>query len=127
ASSVRATNGSSRQSRRGRRRAGRSDMGVMMAEASRRTAGWRSVDGTAEGDPSMTTYPRDEVEAAFRHYWEVGAVGEDWDAWVDECFTDDVTYIEHVLGNMSGREEVRDWIKPIMDAYAELYTAYEWH
>jgi limonene-1,2-epoxide hydrolase len=75
----------------------------------------------------MATYDRDEVEAVFQHYWKLGAVGEDWDAWVDECFTDDVTYVEHVLGNMSGREEVRAWIKPIMEDYGELYTAYEWH
>ncbi len=26
----------------------------------------------------------DEVEAAFRNYWQLGAVGEDWDAWCDE-------------------------------------------
>ena len=38
---------------------------------------------------------RDEVEAAFRKYWQLGAVGERWDTWCDECFTEDVTYIEH--------------------------------
>lgn len=73
------------------------------------------------------THDRDEVERAFRAYWRTGAVNEDWDGWVDECFTDDVRYIEHVLGNMSGREEVRAWIKPIMAEYGELYTVYEWH
>ena len=70
---------------------------------------------------------RDEVEAAFRNYWQLGAVGEDWDAWCDECFTEDVTYIEHILGNKDGREEVRAWIKPTMEEYGEIYTAYEWH
>jgi len=25
------------------------------------------------------TFDRDEVEAAFRTYWELGAVGEDWE------------------------------------------------
>ena len=29
------------------------------------------------------TFDRDEVEAAFRKYWELGAAGEDWDAWCD--------------------------------------------
>lgn len=72
-------------------------------------------------------HDRDEVEAAFQKYWQLGAVGENWDAWCDECFTDDVTYVEHVLGNKHGREEVRAWIKPIMAEYGELYTAYEWH
>ena len=73
------------------------------------------------------TFNRDEVEAAFRNYWQLGAVGEDWDAWCDECFTEDVTYIEHILGNKNGREEVRAWIKPTMEEYGSIYTAYEWH
>ena len=72
-------------------------------------------------------FDRDEVEAAFRNYWSLGAVGEDWDAWCDECFTDDVTYVEHILGNKQGREAVRAWIKPTMEEYGAIYTAYEWH
>lgn len=75
----------------------------------------------------MTTFEHAEVDAAFRRYWELGAVGEHWDAWVDECFTDDVTYVEHILGNKHGRDEVRAWINPTMEEYAEIYTAYEWH
>jgi SnoaL-like protein len=69
----------------------------------------------------------DEVEQAFRKYWALGAVGEDWDAWCDECFTTDVHYVEHVLGVKEGREAVRRWIKPTMEEYGEIYTAYEWH
>jgi hypothetical protein len=75
----------------------------------------------------MTTFDRSEVEAAFRKYWQLGAVGEDWDAWVDQCFTPDVTYVEHILGDRNGREEVRAWIKPTMEEYGSIYTAYEWH
>ncbi|MGI8796021.1 MAG: nuclear transport factor 2 family protein [Acidimicrobiia bacterium] len=74
----------------------------------------------------MTTYDLDEVEEAFRAYWQAGAVNEDWDAWV-ELFTEDVTYVEHILGDKHGREEVRAWIKPIMVEFGELYTVYEWH
>lgn len=74
----------------------------------------------------MPRFARDEIEAAFVAYWRAGAVGEDWDAWVDR-FTDDVRYVEHVLGNLRGREAVRAWIKPIMARFGELYTAYEWH
>jgi hypothetical protein len=74
----------------------------------------------------VAKYDIDEVEAAFRAYWQAGAVNEDWDAWC-ELFTEDVTYIEHVLGSKHGREEVRAWIKPIMEQFGELYTAYEWH
>jgi SnoaL-like protein len=74
----------------------------------------------------MTTFSRDEIEAAFRAYWRAGAVGEDWDAWADR-FTPDCLYVEHVYGTMRGRETVRTWIKPIMARYGELYTAYDWH
>jgi hypothetical protein len=34
----------------------------------------------------MAGFDRDELEQAFRTYWQAGAVGEDWDAWA-ECFT----------------------------------------
>jgi ketosteroid isomerase-like protein len=74
----------------------------------------------------MASYPLEEVESAFRTYWTTGAVGEDWDAWAD-LFTEDALYVEHVLGNRNGREEIRAWIKPIMAQYGEIYTAYEWH
>jgi hypothetical protein len=73
------------------------------------------------------SWDRAEVEQAFRKYWQLGAVGENWDAWCDQCFTDDVTYIERVLGAHSGRESVRAWINPTMAEYGEIYTAYEWH
>lgn len=75
---------------------------------------------------AMASYPIEEVEKAFRTYWSTGAVGEDWDAWAD-LFTEDADYVEHVLGNLKGREAIRQWIKPIMAEYGELYTVYEWH
>ena len=74
----------------------------------------------------MAKFRREELEAAFQKYWSTGAVGEDWDGWA-ELFTEDADYVEHVLGTMKGREAVRAWIKPIMEQYCELYTAYEWH
>ena len=40
------------------------------------------------------TYDRDEVEAAFRHYFLTGPVGEDWVAW-SQLFTPDATYNDH--------------------------------
>ena len=74
----------------------------------------------------MPTFDRDELEQALRTYWRTGAVGEDWDAWAD-LFTEDCTYFEHYYGSMQGREAVRAWIKPVMERYGEIYTAYEWH
>ncbi len=74
----------------------------------------------------MGQFTRDELERAFQRYWRTGAVGEDWDAWAD-LFTEDADYVEHVLGRLRGREAIRAWIKPIMEQYGELYTAYEWH
>jgi hypothetical protein len=67
-----------------------------------------------------------EVEEAFLQYWRKGAVGEDWPAWAD-LFTEDALYVEHVLGTMHGRDEIKAWIVKIMDDYSELYTVYEWH
>jgi hypothetical protein len=74
----------------------------------------------------MPKFTRDELEQAFRTYWRAGAVGEDWDKWAD-LFAEDAQYVEHVLGNLNGREAIRGWIKPIMAQYGEIYTAYEWH
>ena len=64
-------------------------------------------------------FRRAEIEAAFRHYQEVAAaaaVNQDWSAWV-ECFTPDVHYIEHLYGEMNGREEVLTWINRTMNAW----------
>lgn len=74
----------------------------------------------------MAQFTRDEIEQAFRRYWQTGAVGERWDDWAD-LFTEDAEYVEHVLGSLRGREAIRAWIKPIMEQFCEIYTAYEWH
>ncbi len=74
----------------------------------------------------MGKFSRDELESAFQNYWQTGAVNEDWNGFADN-FTEDVLYVEHVLGTMRGREQLRAWILPIMEKFCELYTAYEWH
>ncbi len=74
----------------------------------------------------MGKFGVDELERAFQNYWRTGAVNEDWDGFAN-LFTEDAHYVEHVLGTLRGREEIRAWIKPIMERYCELYTAYEWH
>ncbi len=74
----------------------------------------------------MGKFSRDELESAFQNYWQTGAVNEDWNGFADN-FSEDVVYVEHVLGTMRGREKIRTWILPIMEQFCELYTAYEWH
>jgi len=74
----------------------------------------------------MGKFDRAELEQSFRRYWQTGAVGEDWDAW-SNLFTPDALYVEHMLGTRHGREEIRAWIKPVMERFCEIYTAYEWH
>jgi hypothetical protein len=74
----------------------------------------------------MAEFARDEVEKAFRVYWQTGAVGEDWDAWAD-LFTEDAEHVEHILGRRKGRETIRAWIKPTMAGVPELYTALGWY
>ena len=74
----------------------------------------------------MGRFQGEELERAFRRYWQTGAVGEDWEGFAN-LFTGDALYVEHVLGDRRGREAIRAWIVPIMAQYRELYTVYEWH
>lgn len=74
----------------------------------------------------MGEWTHDELEQAFRVYWRTGAIEERWDDWVD-LFAEDAIYVEHMYGNMSGRENIRRWIVPVMGRFPEVYTAYEWH
>jgi hypothetical protein len=74
----------------------------------------------------MATFDIEEVETAFRRFWNIGMIREDWNAWAD-LFTEDVVYYERVLGTMHGRETVRSWIVPLMEKYGEIYGVYDWH
>jgi hypothetical protein len=73
----------------------------------------------------MGKFTRDELESAFQRYWQAHA-DEDWDALADS-FTRDGEVIEYVLGSQNGREQIRDWVKSMMDATPELYVVYQWH
>jgi len=74
----------------------------------------------------MDEYSREEVEQAFRHYWQVGNIEERWSDWAD-CFTEDVVYVEHVLGNFDGREAVRKWITELMVHNTHVHGALDWY
>jgi hypothetical protein len=71
-------------------------------------------------------FDRDEVEAAFAHYWQVGCVEEDWVAWTN-MFVPDVTYVDHFWGPLHGRDEVLLWIEAVMKGVPEIYTILDWY
>ncbi len=52
----------------------------------------------------------------FKRVSDACASTADYDAFAD-LFTEDCTYVEHVFGEMHGREEVRSWIVPLMKLY----------
>jgi hypothetical protein len=72
------------------------------------------------------TFDRAEVEEAFAHYYFVGPVREDWEAWV-ELFVDDVFYVDHWWGPLSGKDEVKVWIAASMGGVPEIYTVLDWY
>lgn len=69
---------------------------------------------------------RREVEEAFRLHWTLGSVDENWAAWPDRL-TEDVEYVEHVYGEMHGREAVRSWIVGLMAQRADVHAVLDWY
>ena len=64
----------------------------------------------------MATSSPAELRAAYEVFSRVSdecAASADYNAFAD-LFTDDCTYVEHVFGEMHGREAVREWIVPLM-------------
>lgn len=64
-------------------------------------------------------FSRAELAAAFEVFEQTvarAAETKDWDAWVAH-YTPDVDYIEHAMGTMAGREEVRTWISKTMSTF----------
>ncbi|MXP23223.1 nuclear transport factor 2 family protein [Gordonia sp. HNM0687] len=67
----------------------------------------------------MSTFSHAELDDAFRGFQQTVAeiaVSRDWDRFA-EMFTTDARYIEHALGTMSGRAEIRAWIWKTMTAF----------
>jgi hypothetical protein len=61
----------------------------------------------------------EEVREAYENFKIVSdrcAASADYSSFAD-LFTEDCTYVEHVFGEMRGRQAVRDWIVPLMGAY----------
>lgn len=66
-----------------------------------------------------TRFSRAELEAAFVIFEQTvagAAASRDWDAWVGH-YTPDVDYVEHAMGTMKGRDEVRSWINRTMTSF----------
>jgi ketosteroid isomerase-like protein len=64
----------------------------------------------------MAPFTREELEAAFAEYQRVGEEAgrtKDWNPWAD-LFTEDALYVEHLFGEMHGREAIREWITRVM-------------
>ena len=67
--------------------------------------------------------------ATFEATVAAAARTRDWDAWVAH-YTDHVDYIEHAMGTMKGRDQVRDWIHQTMSTFPGSHmTAFpsRWH
>jgi hypothetical protein len=69
---------------------------------------------------------RAEVEGAFQRFWTIGNLDENWAAW-PACFTDDVHYIEHVYGEMRGRDAVTAWITELMTRNRDVHAVIDWY
>lgn len=75
---------------------------------------------------SESPFAREEVEAAFRRYWTIGALNEDWERWPD-IFTEDVLYVERIYGTMRGRDAVRAWIRKLMINNHHVHAVLDWY
>jgi len=70
-------------------------------------------------------FAREEVDAEFHKYVARG-VANDWSAWADQ-FTEDALYVEHEMGTMHGREEIRAWIVTTMGSVSGMSFPVEWY
>lgn len=71
-------------------------------------------------------HPRDEVEAAFKHYFKTGIVEEDWIAW-SQLFTDDATYHDHYWGTFHGPQQIQAFLEGTMSVGSMVYSVLVWY
>jgi hypothetical protein len=72
------------------------------------------------------TFSRAEVEDAFRHYFLVGPVHEDWVAW-SQLFTEDAVYHDHFWGTFDGPAQIQRFIEGTMVTAPQVYTVLDWY
>lgn len=78
----------------------------------------------------MPRFPTQELHEAYQLFSDVSdqcAASADYNAFAD-LFTEDCTYVEHVFGEMHGRDEVRNWIVPLMKSYPndQMRYTHDW-
>lgn len=76
----------------------------------------------------MDTFSREEVEASFRDFVEMGdrcAETGDWNPWAD-IHSEDGLWIEHHLGTQRGRDEIRRVICEVMKPVPMMFFPVEW-
>jgi predicted SnoaL-like aldol condensation-catalyzing enzyme len=81
----------------------------------------RGIDGW-NPEPPQPAFPREEVQAEFDTYRKRAAVAVetgDWDQWADQ-FTADAHYREHHYGYFTSGEEIRAWIKSVMQPFPTM-------
>jgi hypothetical protein len=76
--------------------------------------------------PSASAWPREEVEAAFRHYFLTGPVHEDWVAW-SQLFADDAWYLDHFYGTFHGPAEIQKFLESTMSFAPHVYSPLVWY
>jgi predicted SnoaL-like aldol condensation-catalyzing enzyme len=81
----------------------------------------RGIDGW-NPEPPVPAFPREEVEAEFEKYRARAALAVesgDWDQWADQ-FTDDAHYREHHYGYYTSGQQIREWIKSVMQPFPTM-------
>ena len=74
----------------------------------------------------MADFGRDEVKAAFQHYFLTGPVGEDWVAW-SQLFTEDAPYFDHFYGTFRGPHEIQMFLESTMSFAPHVYSPLVWY
>ncbi len=72
------------------------------------------------------SFDRAEIEGAFRHWWQVGNIAEDFAAWAG-LFTPDAEYVEHYWGTFHGSAEIRVFVQSVMKSMPQVYSVLEWY
>lgn len=73
-------------------------------------------------------FSREELEAAHDHFLALGQASQDSGDWEPYCdqFTKDAVYVEHFLGTMHGRAEIKKWLTTAMSVWPQMTFPLRW-